>query len=294
MPAGLETIIEQGPLSAMRAVVEILILSYFFYRFLVVVRGTRAEPVLLGVAVIGVFYLLTGVLGLEGLNGMMSAAGPYVFVVLIIIFQPEIRNLLRQITLQVLPSRRLSGLRRDVYEDVIFAVAQLAQTRTGALIVLERETGLRTFIQSGVALDARLSSDLLVSLFQRRSLLHDGAAIIRRERILAAACFLPLTTNPGLVATLGSRHRAAIGVTEESDCVTIVVSEINGRISLAVSGRIELDVSLDHIREKLNVYFGRVVAARPLEPSAAPAEADPTPQPQLPETDAPSPSESSS
>ena len=294
MPAGLETIIEQGPLSAMRAVVEILILSYFFYRFLVVVRGTRAEPVLLGVAVIGVFYLLTGVLGLEGLNGMMSAAGPYVFVVLIIIFQPEIRNLLRQITLQVLPSRRLSGLRRDVYEDVIFAVAQLAQTRTGALIVLERETGLRTFIQSGVALDARLSSDLLVSLFQRRSLLHDGAAIIRRERILAAACFLPLTTNPGLVATLGSRHRAAIGVTEESDCVTIVVSAINGRISLAVSGRIELDVSLDHIREKLNVYFGRVVAARPLEPSAASAEADPTRQPQLPETDAPSPSESSS
>ena len=287
MPAGLETIIEQGPLSALWAVVEILLLSYFFYRFLVVVRGTRAEPVLLGVALIGIFYLLTGVLGLEGLNGMMSAAGPYVFVVLIIIFQPEIRNMLRQITLQVLPSRRLSGLRRDVYEGVIFAVAQLAQTRTGALIVLERETGLRTVIQSGVALDARLSSDLLLSVFQHRSQLHDGAVIIRRERIVAAACFLPLTTNPGLVATLGSRHRAAIGVTEESDCVTIVVSEINGRISLAVSGQIELDVSLDHIREKLNVYFGRVVAARPVQSEADPKAAEPAAAPPVPETPTP-------
>ena len=287
MPAGLETIIEQGPLSALRAVVEILLLSYFFYRFLVVVRGTRAEPVLLGVALIGIFYLLTGGLGLEGLNGMMSAAGPYVFVVLIIIFQPEIRNMLRQITLQVLPLRRLSGLRRDVYEDVIFAVAQLAQTRTGALIVLERETGLRTFIHSGVALDARLSSDLLLSVFQYRSQLHDGAVIIRRERIVAAACFLPLTTNPGLVATLGSRHRAAIGVTEESDCVTIVVSEINGRISLAVSGQIELDVSLDHIREKLNVYFGRVVAARPVQSEADPKAAEPAAAPPVPETPTP-------
>ena len=270
MPAGLETIIEQGPLSALRAVVEILLISYFSYRFLVVVRGTRAEPVLVGVAVVGGFYLLTGLLGLDALHGLMSAAGPYVFVVFIIIFQPEIRTLLRQITHQVLPSRRLIGLRRDVYEDVIFAVSQLARTRTGALIVLERETGLRTFIQSGVALDARLSSDLLVSLFDRGSPLHDGAVIIRRDRMAAAACFLPLTTNPGLVATLGSRHRAAIGVTEESDCVTIAVSEINGRISLAISGRIELDVSLDHIREKLNLYFGRVVAARAPRQASAP------------------------
>ncbi len=151
--------------------------------------------------------------------------------------------------------------------------------------MLERETGPRTFIQSGVALDARLSSDLPASIFQRRSPLHDGAVIIRRERIVAAACFLPLTTNPGLVATLGSRHRAAIGVTEESDCVTIVVSEIPGRISPAISGRIELDVSLDHLREKLNLYFGRVVAPLAPREASAPTAADSASAPPVPGAD---------
>ena len=172
-----------------------------------------------------------------------------------------------------------------MYEDVIFVVSHLAQTHTGALIVLERETGLRTFIQSGVALDARLSSDLLVSIFQRAFAASrrrgDYSPGTHPRRGLLSA----LDHEPGLVATLGSRHRAAIGVTEESDCVTIAVSEINGRISLAIGGRIELDVSLDHIREKLNLYFGRVVAPLAPREASAPTAADSASAPPVPGAD---------
>jgi diadenylate cyclase len=128
------------------------------------------------------------------------------------------------------------------------------------LIVVERETCLRTFIQSGVSLDARLSSDLLTSVFQRTSPLHDGAVIIQGEKVAAAACFLPLTTNPGLISSLGTRHRAAIGITEESDSLAIVISETDGRISIAAAGTIELGVTIDRLRMKLIQYFGPVVA----------------------------------
>ena len=252
----------QGPLPlALRALIEIPLLSYLGYRVILVIRGTRAGPVALGVVLLGLGYLVSGLLGLETMRWALGAMAPYGILVIIVIFQPEIRTALRQIALHFFSSRRLRGVRKDEYEDIIFAVRQLSLTQTGALIVLERDTGLRTFIQSGVALDARLSSGLLLSIFQRKSPLHDGAVIIQRRRIAAAACFLPLTTNPGLImiSSLGTRHRAAIGITEESDCVTIVVSE-TGRISAARGGNIELDASLDRLRELLFEYFGPVVS----------------------------------
>ena len=250
----------QRPLPlALRALIEIPLLTYLGYRVILVIRGTRAAPVALGVVLLGLVYLVSGLLGLETIQWALGVIAPYGFVVIIVIFQPEIRTVLRQIALHLVSSRRLRGVRKDEYEDIIFAVRQLSLTRTGALIVLERDTGLRTFIQSGVALDARLSSDLLLSIFQRQSPLHDGAVIIQRRRIAAAACFLPLTTNPGLISSLGTRHRAAIGITEESDCVTIVVSE-TGRVSAATGGSIELDASLDRLRELLFEYFGPVVS----------------------------------
>ncbi len=250
----------QRPLPlALRALIEIPLLTYLGYRVILVIRGTRAAPVALGVVLLGLVYLVSGLLGLETIQWALGVIAPYGIVVIIVIFQPEIRTVLRQIALHLVSSRRLRGVRKDEYEDIIFAVRQLSLTRTGALIVLERDTGLRTFIQSGVALDARLSSDLLLSIFQRQSPLHDGAVIIQRRRIAAAACFLPLTTNPGLISSLGTRHRAAIGVTEESDCVTIVVSE-TGRVSAATGGSIELDASLDRLRELLFEYFGPVVS----------------------------------
>ena len=252
----------QGPLLlALRALIEIPLLSYLGYRVILVIRGTRAAPVALGVVLLGLLYLVSGLLGLETMRWVLDGMAPYGILVIIVIFQPEIRTALRQIALHFFSSRRLRGVRKDEYEDIIFAVRQLSLTQTGALIVLERDTRLRTFIQSGVALDARLSSDLLLSIFQRKSPLHDGAVIIQRRRIAAAACFLPLTTNPGLImiSSLGTRHRAAIGITEESDCVTIVVSE-TGRVSAARGGNIELDASLDRLRELLFEYFGPVVS----------------------------------
>ncbi len=250
----------QSPLPlGVRALIEIPLLTYLGYRVILVIRGTRAAPVALGVMLLGLVYLVSGLLGLETIRWVLGAIAPYGILVMIVIFQPEIRTALRQIALHFFSSRRLKGVRKDEYEDIIFAVRQLSRTQTGALIVLERDTGLRTFIQSGVALDARLSSDLLLSIFQRESPLHDGAVIVQRRRIAAAACLLPLTTNPGLMSSLGTRHRAAIGITEESDCVAIVVSE-TGRVSVATGEDIELEASLDRLRELLFQYFGPAVA----------------------------------
>ena len=249
----------QGSLSLwLRALIEIPLLAYLVYRVILVIRGTRAAPVALGVGLLGLVYFVSGLLGLETIRWVLGSIAPYGIVVLIVVFQPEVRTALRQIALHLFSSRHLRGVRKGEYEDVIFAVRQLSLTKTGALIVLERDTGLRMFIQSGVALDARLSSDLLLSIFERKSPLHDGAVIIQRRRIAAATCFLPLTTNPGLISSLGTRHRAAIGITEESDCVAIAVSE-TGRVSAATGGNIELDVPLDRLRELLFEYFGPVV-----------------------------------
>jgi diadenylate cyclase len=254
-----DNLLQGGAPAVLVALAEILVLSYLFYLILLVFRGTRAVPVVLGIGMLAVFYYLSGYLGMGTLHWLLGALTPYVVILLIVIFQTEIRRTLRQFALAWMPTTRASTVVRYEYEDVLFAVATLSQEKVGALIALERETGLRTFVQSGVSLDAHLSSDLLVSIFQRASPLHDGAVIVQRGKIAAAACFLPLTTNPGLMSSLGSRHRAAIGITEESDCLTIAVAEMTGRISVAAGGGIELGVSLDRLRLRLIQHFGPVV-----------------------------------
>ncbi len=253
-------LLHSGPTEWLKAVVEILLLAYLLYVFLHSIRGTRAAPVVGGVILVTAMYLLAGVLGLTTLHAVIGSIAPYATIALVVIFQAEVRRALRYMALQFAPKKRPSGAIHYEYEDVIFAATQLSQSKVGALIVIERETGLRTFIQSGVALEARLSSDLLVSVFQRTSPLHDGAVIIQREKVAAAACFLPLTTNPGLISSLGTRHRAAIGITEESDSLAIVVSETDGRVSIASAGSIDIGVSIDRLRLKLIQYFGPVVA----------------------------------
>jgi len=257
-----------GPAAALRAVAEVLLIAYLAYQAFLVIRGTRAVPVLLGLTVLGLLYLVSGALGLEVVHWLLGAMAPYAAIAMIVIFQQEIRRVLRQVALKFVPARRAGDVVRYEYEDVIFAVGQLSRKAVGALIVIERDTGLRTFIQSGVALEARLSSDLLVSIFQRTAPLHDGAVIIQQGVIAAAACFLPLTTKPGLDPSLGTRHRAATGITEEADCLAIVVAETNGSISVAAAGNIELDISLDRLRERLIEHFGPVVSEPP--PPAAP------------------------
>ena len=152
----------------------------------------------------------------------------------------------------------------DSYEDIVLAANHFSQTLTGALIVIEREIGLRTFIESGVPLDANLSFDLLVTIFRPSAPLHDGAVIVQKGRIAAAACFLPLSMNPVLSTQFGTRHRAAIGITEETDAISVVVSEETGSISIAVAGQIERDITVEYLRERLSEVLRRYVPAATL------------------------------
>jgi diadenylate cyclase len=246
----LTALLAQLPKLTFTAVGDILAVAFLFYQFILIVRGRRSAPVLTGVAILVLIYLVAVALHLELLRTILAALAPYTIFALIVMFQSELRRLLAR-----LGRRRAFGAspmeRRELADEILLAVSQLSQQQVGALIVVEHNIGLRTFIESGVAIDARLSRDLIVCIFYPGGLLHDGAVIVQGDRIAAAACFLPLTTNPALSSQLGTRHRAAIGVTEEADCLSIVVSEETGRISLAAAGEIESNVSLDRVREVL-------------------------------------------
>jgi diadenylate cyclase len=161
--------------------------------------------------------------------------------------------------------------RREVTQEILLAITHLSQKKIGALIVMERKIGLRTFVESGINLDAAISRDLLCAIFHPGGALHDGAVIIQADRIASAACFLPLTTNPSLVTELGTRHRAALGITEESDCFSVIVSEETGRISIAAFGEIELDVSPERVEQLLSGRLER----RDLQTSSALSQSSP-------------------
>jgi diadenylate cyclase len=154
---------------------------------------------------------------------------------------------------------RASGSESDAYDDIVLAANLFSQNQTGALMVIEREIGLRTYVESGVALEAKLSYDLLATIFRPSAPLHDGAVIVHGDRVAAAACFLPLSMNPVLSTQLGTRHRAGIGITEETDAIAVIVSEETGSISLAVAGTIERDLSVDQLRERMGHLLRRYV-----------------------------------
>ena len=238
------------------AVVDILVVAFLIYQFIMIVRGRRSAHVLLGILTLVAVYLVSVYAQLDLLRSILANLAPYTAFALIVMFQSEIRRVLAR-----LGRRHWRGFgervqRRDFFDDVLLAIQHLAQTRTGALIVLEREIGLRTFIESGVRLDACLSRDLLLSIFQNGGALHDGAVIVQGDRIAAAACFLPLSMNPSLMRKLGTRHRAGIGVTEETDCISLIVSEETGRLSVAAFGEIETDATLERMEERLIRHFG--------------------------------------
>jgi len=286
----MDMVVGQGPEPALRAAVEIALLAYLIYQLFRELRGGRAVTMAVGVLLLVGAYLAAGWLGFTAIQGLLGTLAPYFALTMIIVFQEEIRSTLRELALHFVPGSRKTTKEFFELEDVVFAMTQLSQSKVGALIVVEAETGLRTFIQSGVVLEARLSSDLLISIFQRTSPLHDGGVILREGRIAAAACFLPLTTSPGLAATLGTRHRAAIGISEESDALALVVSETDGRISIASGGEIERGVSIDRLRLRLIERLGPVVApprGKSLDPDPEPA-VDPEPVP-APPSDGPEP-----
>jgi len=235
---------------------DILLVSLLIYQVLVMIRGTRAVPMLVGLTVLGVLFYFARIGELTTLNWVVSRVLPYIVFALIVVFQSEIRHVLADL------GRRLNFLRGssadgDSYDDIVLAANLFSQHQTGALIVIEREIGLRTHIESGVPLDARLSYDLLATIFRPSAPLHDGAVIVQKDRIAAAACFLPLSMNPLLSTQLGTRHRAGIGITEETDAIAVICSEETGAISFAVGGRIERDLTVDQLRDRLGAELRR-------------------------------------
>jgi diadenylate cyclase len=245
------------------SVLDIVLVAVLIYQFLVLVRGTRAAPMLVGVAALGLAFYLARLGELRTLNWLLSTMLPYVIFALIVVFQSEIRHALANLGSRISLMRSSSSV-ADVYDDIVLAANLFSQNQTGALIVIEREIGLRTYIESGVALDARLSYDLLATIFRPSAPLHDGAAIVQRDRIAAAACFLPLSMNPVLSTQLGTRHRAAIGITEETDAVAVIISEETGTISVAVAGSIERDLTVERLRERLSSLLRRYAPAHTL------------------------------
>src|ERR1051326_7515367 len=234
-----------------RNVADIVFVFLLVYAVLKLLRGTRAAPMAAGIAALVLLYWLSVKQDLSTLQFVLSNGLLYIGIAIIVLFQSEIRQALISFgnRFRVPFSRQHRGqFGEGVYDEVILAATTLASTKTGALIVIERNVGLKNVTDGGVQLDAELSYDLLISIFNTASPLHDGAVVVRRHRIAAASCFLPLTLNPRLSRDLGTRHRAAIGVTEDTDAVAVVVSEETGLISFVQRGEIRRGLDATKLR----------------------------------------------
>jgi diadenylate cyclase len=231
---------------------DIAAVSLLIYEFLKLIRGTRAVQMAVGSLLVVLLFYVSQLAPLQTLNWLIRNLLFYVAFVAIVIFQSDIRRALAHFGQA--PFFRYFTRQEAVdetVEEVVVAATLLAAQRIGAIVVIEREIGLRNYIESGIPLDATLTYDLLVTIFQTASPLHDGAVILQEGRVAAAACFLPLTVNPRLSRDLGTRHRAAIGLTEESDAAAVVVSEETGQIAIALDGNIERALDPDELRERL-------------------------------------------
>jgi diadenylate cyclase len=250
-------------------VLDILIVSILIYEALKLIRGTRAMQMVIGSVVVLLLLYVSQRLPLQTVNWLIRNVVAYAAFAVIVLFQSDIRRALSHLGRAPF-FRYFSDVDRDVetIEEVITAAGMLAKARVGAIIVFEREIGLRNYIESGIPIDARVSYDLLTTIFQPTTPLHDGAAVIQENRIAAASCFLPLTVNTRLDRDLGTRHRAAIGLTEESDAVAVVVSEERGEISLALHGRIERRLTAEDLRARLHAL---VIQERQPKGEGAPA-----------------------
>lgn len=236
-------------------VVDILLVAYIFYHVFLLIRGTRAVQVVRGVVVLAVVtFLVQNVFHLPTLTWLLKTFWMAWAVILAVVFQPELRSLLAQLGSQRL-GRLLLPEELNFINEIVAALKEASQNRTGMLIVLEQETGLRNFIETGTLINGEVSRDLLLTIFHPRTILHDGAVIVREDRVVAAGCVLPLSNDPGIARILGTRHRAAIGITETSDAVVLVVSEETGVVSVARDGRLDRDVDLEDLKLKLRDFY---------------------------------------
>ncbi len=229
--------------------VDILIVAYVAYRVALLIRGTRAAQMVLGFVILGLAFVASQVFGLFTVNWLLHNFLGNLIVILVVIFQADIRRVLVRVG-----SRRVFGFRMggpSVADEMAEAAGWLSAHRVGGLIAIEREVGLDEYVEAGRPIDGRISAELIETIFMPGSPLHDGAVIVRGDQVLAAACLLPLASSQELSRTLGTRHRAAIGLSEESDAAVIVVSEEDGTISLARRGRLRRGLQVPELREAL-------------------------------------------
>jgi diadenylate cyclase len=244
---------------------DIALVSLLLYELLLLIRGTRAVQMALGGSLLLGLFFVSRWLQLETVNWVIRNLAAYVVFAIIVLFQADLRRALAHFGRA--PFFRYfdrASSTDETVEELVVAATNLASRRVGALIVIERQIGLRNYIEGGIPLDATVTYDLLASFFQPSAPLHDGAAIVQADRVAAAACFLPLSVNPRVSRELGTRHRAALGVTEESDAVAIVVSEETGIVSLAVGEELERGLTIDTLRARLRALVG---GARRPEPA---------------------------
>ena len=242
--------------------IDILVVAFIIFNVLMLIRGTRAVQLVVGLAVLFGVYVVSRLLGLYTLQWLLSYVGIVVPIALLVLFQPEIRRMLEQIGRGGVSLVGLSphGLDREaairLVNDVARAARVLGSRKIGALIVLERQIGLEDVIETGIRIDGVVTTQLLINVFFPNAPLHDGALIIRGNRVAAAGCLLPLTERPGLSRAMGTRHRAAIGITEDTDAVAVIVSEETGTISLAQEGRVRRGLTEEELKVALLALAG--------------------------------------
>ena len=250
-----------GPLSIIRAIVDIGLVTFVIYKIIMLVKDTRAWQLIKGIIFILVAAELSKVLKLNTIAYILNYTISVLTIALVVVFQPELRSILEQIgrsrfkDLFSIENSSRKVKTTAMIEEIVKACTEMSKTFTGALIVIERETKIGEAIKTGVQLDADVTCELLINIFWPNTPLHDGAVIIRDNKIKAAACFLPLTDNPNLSKELGGRHRAALGITEISDAIAIVVSEESGKISYALNGGLTRNLTPDMLRKALSKHL---------------------------------------
>ncbi len=251
------TVTIQGLLQLLtwRQALDIALVALVFYYILLLIRGTRAVQVLLGMSFLVVVYFVARATGLHALYEILDKFLIVLPFAVIVLFQSEIRRALARFGRNPLWGFRGQGKVVSGFEDIVLASTALAAKRQGALIVVERLEGLREFAQNGIAIDGQLSYDLLVNIFNPGAPLHDGAVLIHQDRVVAAGCFLPLSLGAEISTSLGTRHRAAIGITRETDALAVVVSEETGTISVGIAGTLQRDLDATTLRNLLYKYL---------------------------------------
>lgn len=236
-------------------VIDVIIVAFIIYRILLLIKGTKAVQMLLGLGILLIALIISNRAGLYTIDWIVQSFWAQIVIVIIVLFQPELRRALAHIGENPF-FYSLSPVEESRFlEEIVKASVSLANKRIGALLVLERETDLKNFTEMGTELDAKVSREVILSIFHPASPIHDGAVIIRGNRIIAAGCFLPLSLSTELTKTLGTRHRAALGITEETDAIVIIVSEETGTISLAKGGKLIKDLDILSLREEISKIF---------------------------------------